>query len=444
MRQVAFIASALVTGVLGFGLLLGGWLAIGLLAVTPLVVPAAIAFRCGVGALARLEASLARTLLGAEVSPEGLTSGGSGYWGRGAAVARDRAFWRQHGYIVARTFVGWPLAVGVVALCVGSLWLIGLPVTYRFVHEDFGGGTIDSLQKALLLVPVGVMGVVASFLSARGLASLWRRGAQALLVPARGPLPRLVKTHVAVTALVDAIVLVVWLSTGHGTFWPGWVLLGTGLPLAVNVLRKPRLVFVAASVFFVLCWVLAGSSTFWPMWPILGLAIALALWSIVVFQRGGLEERIEVLETTRAGAVDLQESELRRIERDLHDGAQARLVALGMNLGMAEQKLDADPEAARTLVAEARAGLEEALRELRDLARGIHPPVLTDRGLEAALTRSPNGARCRCTSTQSCPSGRPRPSRPRPTSSPPRRSRTRRSTRMRPASTCGSCATRAG
>jgi signal transduction histidine kinase len=385
MKQIAFVASALVTGVLGFGLLLAGWFAVGLLAVTPLVVPAAIGFRYAVGALARLEASLARSLLGAEVSPGGLTSGGSGYWGRAAAIARDRAFWRQHGYVAARTFVGWPLAVGVVALFGASLWLIGLPITYRFVNEDFAGRHVDSLQKALLLVPVGVMGVVVSFLSARGVASLWRRGAQALLGPVFGPLPRLVKTHVAVTALADAIVLVVWLATGRGTFWPGWVLLGTGLPLAVNVLRKPWLVFAAASVFFVLCWLMAGTGTFWPMWPILGLGTALALWSIVAYQRGGLEERIEVLETTRAGAVDLQESELRRIERDLHDGAQARLVALGMNLGMAEQKLDADPDAARSLVAEARAGLAEALRELRDLARGIHPPVLTDRGLAAAL-----------------------------------------------------------
>jgi signal transduction histidine kinase len=92
-----------------------------------------------------------------------------------------------------------------------------------------------------------------------------------------------------------------------------------------------------------------------------------------------------VLETTRAGAVDVQETDLRRIERDLHDGAQARLVALGMNLGLAEQKLAGDPEAARGLVAEARAGVEQALRELRDLARGVHPPVLTDRGLGAAV-----------------------------------------------------------
>jgi signal transduction histidine kinase len=101
--------------------------------------------------------------------------------------------------------------------------------------------------------------------------------------------------------------------------------------------------------------------------------------------RAALTERISTLETTRSGAVDVQEAELRRIERDLHDGAQARLVALGMSLGMAEQKLATDTEAARELLADARAGAGEALRELRDLARGIHPPVLADRGLDAAV-----------------------------------------------------------
>jgi signal transduction histidine kinase len=83
--------------------------------------------------------------------------------------------------------------------------------------------------------------------------------------------------------------------------------------------------------------------------------------------------------------VDQQEAELRRIERDLHDGAQARLVALGMSIGMAEQKMGSDPEGAQALLAEARSGAGEALRELRDLARGIHPPVLADRGLHAAI-----------------------------------------------------------
>ena len=99
-----------------------------------------------------------------------------------------------------------------------------------------------------------------------------------------------------------------------------------------------------------------------------------------------LAERVDVLTSTRAGAVDAQAAELQRIERDLHDGAQARLVALAMSLGMAEEKLDSDPAQARELLAEARGEARTALTELRDLARGIHPPILADRGLEAAIT----------------------------------------------------------
>ena len=103
-------------------------------------------------------------------------------------------------------------------------------------------------------------------------------------------------------------------------------------------------------------------------------------------KRNELEERVERLTTTRAGAVDAQAAELQRIERDLHDGAQARIVALAMHLGMAEDKFESNPQEARALMADARAEAHTALTELRDLARGIHPPILSDRGLEAAIT----------------------------------------------------------
>ncbi|MBN9619839.1 MAG: ATP-binding protein, partial [Actinobacteria bacterium] len=95
--------------------------------------------------------------------------------------------------------------------------------------------------------------------------------------------------------------------------------------------------------------------------------------------------RVEQLTESRAETVDTQAAELRRIERDLHDGAQARLVALGMSLAMAEQQLARDPEGARTLLTEARTASSDALAELRDLVRGIHPPVLADRGLVGAV-----------------------------------------------------------
>ncbi|MFK4269516.1 sensor histidine kinase [Streptomyces milbemycinicus] len=98
-----------------------------------------------------------------------------------------------------------------------------------------------------------------------------------------------------------------------------------------------------------------------------------------------LAERVEELTVTRAGAVAAHGAELRRIERDLHDGAQARLVALSMRVGLAKRAYDKDPDAARKLLDDAQNQAEEALTELRHVVRGIHPPILTDRGLVGAV-----------------------------------------------------------
>ncbi len=175
----------------------------------------------------------------------------------------------------------------------------------------------------------------------------------------------------------------------------GWILWTAQQPPPWQGRRMTRLLALQLGfsailfAFFVAIWAVTGLDYFWPVWPLFGLAVAAGIHFAILMLTGpdeaALTERIEQLTTTRAGAVDTQEAELRRIERDLHDGAQARLVALGMSLGMAEQKLAADPEAARELLGEARRGAQEALAELRDLARGIHPPVLADRGLEAAV-----------------------------------------------------------
>ena len=98
-----------------------------------------------------------------------------------------------------------------------------------------------------------------------------------------------------------------------------------------------------------------------------------------------LAGRVEQLTQTRADAVDTAAAELRRVERDLHDGAQARLVALGMNLRTAERLIPTSPQAAIALVAEARETSAKALTELRNLVRGVYPPVLADRGLADAV-----------------------------------------------------------
>jgi signal transduction histidine kinase len=134
---------------------------------------------------------------------------------------------------------------------------------------------------------------------------------------------------------------------------------------------------------------------------VLGVALTgLALWSAPLLLRvyGGLArvilgprqdpelaQRVRHLAQTRAETIDANAAEIRRIERDLHDGAQARLVAMGMALGAAEDLLDTDPEATRKLLAEARETSGKALSELRALVSGVHPPVLADRGLVDAI-----------------------------------------------------------
>ncbi|MCF3166498.1 sensor histidine kinase [Streptomyces violaceoruber] len=119
--------------------------------------------------------------------------------------------------------------------------------------------------------------------------------------------------------------------------------------------------------------------------PLLRAHFLLARTVLAPAQDEELARRVERLTETRHEAVDTAASELRRIERDLHDGAQARLVAMGMNLGTIEALIEKDPAQAKKMLAMARESSAEALTELRDLVRGIHPPVLAERGLGDAV-----------------------------------------------------------
>ncbi|MEU0990530.1 sensor domain-containing protein [Streptomyces sp. NPDC005953] len=134
---------------------------------------------------------------------------------------------------------------------------------------------------------------------------------------------------------------------------------------------------------------LVGLFVLWPVLPYIARGLTLADRAMVrglLSPSDELERRIAELESDRGVVVDTAAADLRRIERDLHDGAQARLVALAMDLGLAKEKLLEDPDAAAAMVDEAHGEVKIALQELRDLARGIHPAVLTDRGLDAALS----------------------------------------------------------
>jgi signal transduction histidine kinase len=124
-------------------------------------------------------------------------------------------------------------------------------------------------------------------------------------------------------------------------------------------------------------------------WVTLGMVrfdVHVARWLLAPRREKELGEQVTRLETRRAAAIDSAEAERRRIERDLHDGAQQRLVTLAMGLGAARERLESDPESGRRMVADAHEDAKAALREIRDLVRGIHPVILEDRGLDAALS----------------------------------------------------------
>ncbi len=114
--------------------------------------------------------------------------------------------------------------------------------------------------------------------------------------------------------------------------------------------------------------------------------VSLARLLLAPSDRQRLAARVEDLTRTRAAAADVQAAELQRIERDLHDGAQARLVAVTMELGRARERFDEDPEGARELVESAHREAAAAIVELRELVAGIYPAVLADRGLDAAVS----------------------------------------------------------
>ncbi|HST56449.1 MAG TPA: histidine kinase [Solirubrobacteraceae bacterium] len=211
--------------------------------------------------------------------------------------------------------------------------------------------------------------------------------------------------------LTAVLLVAVWALSGRGTFWPAWAWLGLSVPLLLDFaagwawrhepggMRRVACVWavvaVAATIVMLtwaLTWAEAGVREFWPAWALFGLATAGSAYSLIVMHdrvlvargRRALRARIDLLTRTRRQAVDAQAAELRRIERDLHDGAQARLVALTLQLGRAELRLEDRPDV-RELINDAQREARLAIAELRDLARGIVPPLLADRGLLAAV-----------------------------------------------------------
>jgi signal transduction histidine kinase len=258
---------------------------------------------------------------------------------------------------VAFLVLGWLVPLGVGLL---PLFALGVPllIVAFWLARWFGAferrryRTVLGAQIATPPRPAGLLGPL------RDTAS-WREVGYALL---RFPVSAVEIVLVAAAWLVPpaALSLPIW----------NWSLPGGGLDLVL-------LVLVAAAGLYLLFHVTA-------MVRGLGAAdLAFGQWLLGTHR---LARRVGELERSRAAVVVSAEEERRRIERDLHDGAQQRLVALAMQLGRARSRFDADPAGAKELVDEAHSEAKLALAELRDLARGLHPAVLTDRGLDAALS----------------------------------------------------------
>jgi signal transduction histidine kinase len=432
----AYHLSGLLLGTLYFTVLVTGW-SIALTTAIIAALPVLLAFSLVVRGCAATERALAAALVGADVGPSWRPDGQKGVIARLRTWLTSGAAWREQAFLLLRFPLGLAFGILAVSAVAGGIWLLAAPLFAPLVEDmyDFGFWDPDTVLQGLVLVPIGVALALLSvpLVDGMGLGSRWL--AEWLLAPRAGDqlapgghghrptslrdigeaVHAALPLQAALSGILAALCIGIWAVTGHGYFWPIWVIYGLAIPIALQgvlaavlAVRDPvKRWFVAdaglcgvAAGICVAIWVLNGFGYFWPIWPIIGLGTFLAVHAVIAFsglwnraEHERLTHRVEELTRTRAGAVHAEAEELRRIERDLHDGAQARLVALSMTLGLAEDKLDREPAEARELLEEARGEARRAITELRNLARGIAPPILTDRGLEAALESLVSSAR---------------------------------------------------
>jgi signal transduction histidine kinase len=288
--------------------------------------------------------------------------------------------------------------------------LRGLPLALLALAANIALFVLALVSILLTVVGVGIFTVPVLLPAVREVTNLRRRlasewGQVSIPVPYRPrPADRL-----------NAWQCYRWLVTDPAT-WRDllWLLLEVPVGVVLGVVPAAVILYGLLGVVLepVLLGVVVGPFGYGATWPVddlfakllvfpqgvlilaTGLALApLALRAHILFARwllaptraAALNRRVRDLSESRADAVDAQAAELRRIERDLHDGAQARMVAVGMTIGLAEELMGRDPHAAHRLLGEAREASGQALVELRDLVRGIHPPVLAERGLSGAV-----------------------------------------------------------
>ncbi len=238
--------------------------------------------------------------------------------------------------------------------------LLSVPALVLFV--------LNAVAGILVVIVVGIPILMLTLPASRWLAGVHRRMAADIL---GSPVPAPYRSTEGVGAMQR---LRIWASDPMTWRDEAWLLLALPLALTFSLL-----------VVLLLVLVVTGVAWWFGVGPIMVIRSRLDRLLLTFGTTERLEQRVEVLTETRNESLDHSASELRRIERDLHDGAQARLVGLGMTLGMAADLMERDPEGARKILDEARQTTGAALGDLRDVVRGIHPPVLADRGLGSAL-----------------------------------------------------------
>jgi signal transduction histidine kinase len=199
-----------------------------------------------------------------------------------------------------------------------------------------------------------------------------------------------------VVSLVTFTVMVSWVATALGGvsywFWSiflphdgqdvypaHWLLTHLGLlPAGTDAEATDKIAYLVVGLLFLVTLPLVIRGLVWAHWGV-------ARGMLGAFRSDALRQQVTDLSASRSAAVAAEGTALRRLERDIHDGPQQRLVRMQMDLAAADRQLDGDPEHARRLIGEALAQSKEALDELRALSRGFAPPILLDRGLVAAL-----------------------------------------------------------
>jgi signal transduction histidine kinase len=304
---------------------------------------------------------------------------------------------RRLGIDTQYVLIGFPLGIITVVLCMTVFWLgvglsviwIGLPILMVVMYVSRGFATLERARVG----PVFGRPMHHPYYKTR---------------PGAGPIGRMLTPltdgqywldllhgmfRFIPSSIAFSLVIAWWASALGGLTWGLW---GWSLPDGPDSQDLPDLLgfdqsygtkvafYLAVGVFFAgtLYWVVRGAALM-EAWFARGLLCGVNELREQVAQANAARE---VAQQQKAAAVSAEATALRRLERDIHDGPQQRLVRLAMDLGRAELQFGSDPDAARKTVAEALTQTRETLDELRALSRGIAPPILVDRGLQAALT----------------------------------------------------------